>query len=84
MDYTIKFNPDVSSITERTFSSQDNFDETSCIYTKTNNLPGHVSFTDNESSDSNAVLTNSLVGVAINGVPIMTGNSGDAVDPFYP
>ncbi len=84
IDYTMLWNPNVTSATKRTFSSQSDYDNASCRIQKTSTLPQTSSFTENASGDSKSINYDSYAGMSINGISILSSASGDQVDPFYP
>lgn len=84
LDWSIKWNPDVSSSSNVTFASQSAFDNWVCAMEKTNAVPTTSVFSNLNTtgySSTNDVIT---TGIAMNGVPIFSSVSGDLVDPYYP
>ena len=79
-DITVKWNPSITSYTEKSWTSQSTFDSSTCAVMKTSSVPSNSELTNNNSDAS----VTTIAGFSINGVIIFGTVSANKVDPYYP
>lgn len=81
IDIRFRFNPPTSSLSPKSWSSQDSFDSQVCRPPKTREVPAQSEF---YSMISATNQLEALVGITVNGVQIYSSSSAENVDPYFP